>query len=68
MRLLLTQPGIPFERVEYYADEDQTRTPGLPEKVNSNGRVSVLETADGKGPNGTIKFGPGMSSRAHSPD
>jgi glutathione S-transferase len=47
-RLLLAQLGIPFERVEYNIDEGQTRTPEFLEKVNSNGRVPVLETEDGK--------------------
>ena len=47
-RLLLAQLGIPFERVEYDIDEGQTRTPEFLEKVNSNGRVPVLETEDGE--------------------
>jgi glutathione S-transferase len=48
VRLLLAQLGIPFERVEYDIDEGQTRTPEFLEKVNSNGRVPVLETEDGE--------------------
>ncbi len=47
-RLLLAQLGIPFERVEYDIDEGQTRTPEFLEKVNSNGRIPVLETEDGE--------------------
>jgi glutathione S-transferase len=47
-RLLLAQLGIPFERVEYDIDEAETRTPEFLEEVNSNGRVPVLETEDGR--------------------
>jgi hypothetical protein len=47
-RLLLTQLGIPFERVEYDIDEGETRTPGFLENVNPNGRIPVLETEDGQ--------------------
>jgi glutathione S-transferase len=46
VRLLLAQLGIPFERVEYDIDQGETRTPEFLEKVNSNGRVPVLETED----------------------
>jgi glutathione S-transferase len=46
--LLSAQLGIPFERVEYDIDEGHTRTPEFLEKVNSNGRVPVLETEDGE--------------------
>jgi glutathione S-transferase len=48
VRLLLAQLGIPFERVEYDIDEGETRTPEFLEKINSNGRVPVLEIEDGK--------------------
>jgi len=48
VRLLLAQLGIPFERVEYDIDEGQTRRPDFLKKVNSNGRVPVLETEDGE--------------------
>jgi glutathione S-transferase len=47
VRLLLAQLGIPFERVEYDIDEGETRTPEFLEKINSNGRVPVLEIEDG---------------------
>jgi glutathione S-transferase len=47
VRLLLAQLGIPFERVEYDIDEGETRTPEFFEKINSNGRVPVLEIEDG---------------------
>jgi glutathione S-transferase len=47
-RLLLTQLGLPFERVEYDIDRGETRTPEFLEKVNSNGRVPVLELDDGR--------------------
>jgi glutathione S-transferase len=47
-RLLLAQLGQPFERVEYDIDRGETRTPEFLEKVNSNGRVPVLELDDGR--------------------
>ena len=48
VRLLLAQLGIPYERVEYDIGEGETRTPEFLEKINSNGRVPVLEIEDGK--------------------
>ena len=48
VRLLLTQLGIPFERVEYDLARGETRTPEFLQKVNPNGRVPVLETGDGR--------------------
>src|SRR3712207_9246800 len=48
VRLLLTQLGIPFERVEYDIDEGETRTPEFLENVDPNGRIPVLETDDGQ--------------------
>jgi glutathione S-transferase len=48
VRLLLAQLGIPFERVEYDINKGETRTPEFLEKINSNGRVPVLEIEDGK--------------------
>lgn len=48
VRLLLTQLGLPFERVEYDLARGETRTPGFLEKVNPNGRIPVLETEDGR--------------------
>ena len=48
VRLLLTQLGIPFERIEYDIDRGETRTPEFLEKVSSNGRVPVLELDDGR--------------------
>ncbi len=50
VRLLLTQLGIPCERVEYDIDEGETRTPEFLENVNPNGRIPVLETEDGEFP------------------
>jgi glutathione S-transferase len=47
-RLLLTQLGIPFERIEYDIDGAETRTPEFLKKVNPNGRIPVLETEDGR--------------------
>jgi glutathione S-transferase len=48
VRLLLTQLGIPFERIEYDIDRGETRTPAFLENVNANGRVPVLETEEGE--------------------
>ena len=48
VRLLLTQLGIPFERIEYDIDWGETRTPAFLENVNANGRVPVLETEEGE--------------------
>jgi glutathione S-transferase len=47
VRLLLTQLGIPFERIEYDITRGETRTPQFLENVNANGRVPVLETEGG---------------------
>jgi glutathione S-transferase len=47
VRLLLTQLGIPFQRIEYDIASGETRTPEFLENVNANGRVPVLETEDG---------------------
>jgi glutathione S-transferase len=46
VRLLLTQLGLPFERIEYDIDRRATRTPEFLAK-NPNGRVPVLELEDG---------------------
>ena len=48
VRLLLSQIGVPFQRIEYDIDRGETRTPEFLEKVNPNGRVPVLETDDGE--------------------
>lgn len=47
VRLLLTQLGIPFERVELNILEGETRTPEFLSK-NPNGRIPVLEIEPGK--------------------
>jgi glutathione S-transferase len=47
VRLLLTQLGIPFERVEYDLARGETRTQEFLQKINPNGRIPVLETEDG---------------------
>jgi glutathione S-transferase len=47
VRLLLTQLGIPFERIEYDITRGETRTPQFLEYVNANGRIPVLETEEG---------------------
>lgn len=48
VRLLLTQLGIPFERMEYDTGRGETRTPAFLKKINPNGRIPVLETDDGE--------------------
>ncbi len=47
VRLLLTQLGISFERIEYDLAGGETRTPEFLQKINPNGRFPVLETEDG---------------------
>src|SRR3569833_1736840 len=47
VRLLLTQLGLPFERIEYDVDKAETRTPEFL-AINSNGRIPVLEIAPGQ--------------------
>ena len=47
IRLLLTQLGTPFERIDYDIDRGATRTPEFL-KLNPNGRIPVLEFADGR--------------------
>ena len=46
VRLLLTQLGIPFERIELDIVKGETRTPYFL-TINPNGRVPVLELEDG---------------------
>ncbi|HXI60758.1 MAG TPA: glutathione S-transferase family protein [Polyangia bacterium] len=48
VRLLLTQLGIPFDRIEYDTDHGATRTPKFLSTINANGRVPVLELDDGR--------------------
>jgi glutathione S-transferase len=48
VRLLLTQLGIPFQRIEYDIDHGATRTPEFLRDKNANGRVPVLELEDGR--------------------
>lgn len=48
VRLLLAQLGVTFEWIEYDLEKGETRTPGFLEKVNSNGRIPVLETEGGE--------------------
>jgi glutathione S-transferase len=48
VRLLLTQLGMPFERIEYDIDHGATRTPEFLRGKNANGRVPVLELDDGR--------------------
>jgi glutathione S-transferase len=47
-RLLLAQLGVPFERVEYDIDEDETRTARFLDEINPNGRIPVLEIGGGE--------------------
>jgi len=48
VRLLLTQLGRKFERIEYDTDRGATRTPEFLRVKNPNGRVPVLEFEDGR--------------------
>jgi glutathione S-transferase len=48
VRLLLTQLGLPFERLEYDTDSGATRTPEFVRDKNPNGRIPVLELEDGR--------------------
>jgi glutathione S-transferase len=48
VRLLLTQLGLPFDRVEYDIDHGATRTPEFLRAKNANGRIPVLELDDGR--------------------
>jgi glutathione S-transferase len=48
IRLLLTQLGIPFERLEYDTNRGATRTPEFLSTKNPNGRIPVLELDDGR--------------------
>ena len=47
VRLVLTQLGIPFERVELDIERGETRTPEFLAK-NPNGRIPLLEYAPGR--------------------
>jgi glutathione S-transferase len=47
VRLLLTQLGIPFERIELNIVRGETRTPAF-RQINPNGRIPVLELEDGQ--------------------
>ena len=48
VRLLLTQLGRKFERIEYDIDHGATRTPEFLSTRNANGRIPVLELDDGR--------------------
>jgi glutathione S-transferase len=48
IRLLLSQLGVPFERIEYDIDHGATRTPEFLRRTNPNGRIPVLELEDGR--------------------
>ena len=48
VRLLLTQLGIPFRRIEYDVTRGETRTADFLGRINPNGRVPVPETDAGK--------------------
>jgi glutathione S-transferase len=48
VRLLLTQLGLPFRRIEYDIIRGETRTPEFLNGINPNGRVPVLEMDDGE--------------------
>lgn len=46
VRLLLTQLGLPFQRIEYDVDDGSTRKPEFLAK-NPNGKVPAIELEDG---------------------
>ena len=46
VRLLLTQLGTAFERVEYDTDRGDTRTAEFLRDTNANGRIPVLQVGD----------------------
>jgi glutathione S-transferase len=48
VRLLLTQLGLGFERIEYDVDRGATRTPEFLRTKNLNGRIPVLEFEGGR--------------------
>jgi glutathione S-transferase len=48
IRLLLTQLGMPFERIEYDTNHGATRTAEFLAAKNPNGRIPVLELPDGR--------------------
>lgn len=48
VRLLLSQLGLGFERIEYDIDRGETRTAEFVSSKNLNGRVPVLELEDGR--------------------
>ena len=48
VRLLLTQLGLAFERVEYDTDRGDTRTAAFLRDTNANGRIPVLQLEDGR--------------------
>jgi glutathione S-transferase len=48
VRLLLTQLGIAYRRIEYDLARGETRTPEFLGGINPNGRVPVLEMDDGE--------------------
>jgi glutathione S-transferase len=48
VRLLLTQLGVAYERLEYDTDHGATRTPEFLRDKNANGRIPVLELEDGR--------------------
>ncbi len=46
IRLTLAHLGLPYERREYDIMKGETRTPEFLSKVNSNGRIPVLQVGD----------------------
>jgi glutathione S-transferase len=48
VRLLLTQLGIAYRRIEYDVTRGETRTQEFLGGINPNGRVPVLEMDDGE--------------------
>ncbi len=46
LRLTMAHLGIPYERREYDIMKGETRTPEFLDRVNSNGRIPVLQVGD----------------------
>ena len=48
VRLLLSQLALPFRCIQYDVTNGETRTPEFLSKINSNGRIPVVEFEDGR--------------------
>ncbi|WP_321397634.1 glutathione S-transferase family protein [Emcibacter sp.] len=48
VRLLLAQLGEPYRTIQYDVTNGETRTPEFLNRINSNGRIPVVEFPDGR--------------------